>query len=226
MRLLPLFPLNLVAFPGEKLNLHIFEPRYRQLTVDLVTGAVPDKEFGIVAVRDGWTPDDDGIDGLHAVGCSAVVRDVSEPDGPGDGRYELITSGAVRFRLDGVDESAGTPYLTGLVSPVPERAGADPERLADLATSTAAAWTAYRVQLGIATTGVPGGVPEDPAVLSYLVMAGMVLDLPERQRLLELPDTASRLREERAILRREQVLISELRSLPAQELLDDPPVYN
>lgn len=29
--ILPLFPLNLVAFPGEKLNLHIFEPRYRQL---------------------------------------------------------------------------------------------------------------------------------------------------------------------------------------------------
>ena len=32
--------------------------------------------------------------------------------------------------LAGVDESAGTPYLTGLVSPVPERAGADPERVA------------------------------------------------------------------------------------------------
>jgi len=30
-RLLPLFPLQLVAFPGEKLNLHIFEPRYKQL---------------------------------------------------------------------------------------------------------------------------------------------------------------------------------------------------
>ncbi len=29
--ILPLFPLNMVAFPGEKLNLHIFEPRYRQL---------------------------------------------------------------------------------------------------------------------------------------------------------------------------------------------------
>ncbi len=28
---LPLFPLNLVAYPGEKLNLHIFEPRYKQL---------------------------------------------------------------------------------------------------------------------------------------------------------------------------------------------------
>jgi ATP-dependent Lon protease len=33
-RLLPLFPLNLVVFPHEKLNLHIFEPRYRQLVRD------------------------------------------------------------------------------------------------------------------------------------------------------------------------------------------------
>ena len=53
---LPLFPLGTVLMPGASLPLHIFEPRYRQLTVDLVTGAVPDKEFGVVAVREGWTP--------------------------------------------------------------------------------------------------------------------------------------------------------------------------
>ena len=40
---LPLFPLGTVLMPGAPLPLHIFEPRYRQLTVDLVTGAVPDK---------------------------------------------------------------------------------------------------------------------------------------------------------------------------------------
>jgi Lon protease-like protein len=37
----PLFPLGTVLLPGASLPLHIFEPRYRQLTVDLVTGAVP-----------------------------------------------------------------------------------------------------------------------------------------------------------------------------------------
>ena len=58
---LPLFPLGTVLMPGASLPLHIFEPRYRQLTVDLVTGAVPDRQFGVVAVREGWTPDDDGI---------------------------------------------------------------------------------------------------------------------------------------------------------------------
>ena len=44
MRTIPLFPLNLVVFPGEKLNLHIFEPRYRQLVRDCLEA---DLSFGI-----------------------------------------------------------------------------------------------------------------------------------------------------------------------------------
>ncbi|QDA62060.1 LON peptidase substrate-binding domain-containing protein [Hymenobacter jejuensis] len=44
MRLLPLFPLNIVVYPGEKLNLHIFEPRYRQLVHDCLE---TDMTFGI-----------------------------------------------------------------------------------------------------------------------------------------------------------------------------------
>ena len=44
---IPLFPLELVAFPGEKLNLHIFEPRYKQLIGDCVAQGKP---FGIIAV--------------------------------------------------------------------------------------------------------------------------------------------------------------------------------
>ncbi len=43
---LPLFPLNLVAFPEEKLNLHIFEPRYKQLIRDCMDG---DNRFGVPA---------------------------------------------------------------------------------------------------------------------------------------------------------------------------------
>jgi ATP-dependent Lon protease len=49
MRLLPLFPLNLVAFPGEKLNLHIFEPRYRQLVRDCLGEGLT---FGITPFLD------------------------------------------------------------------------------------------------------------------------------------------------------------------------------
>ncbi|AMR26159.1 peptidase [Hymenobacter psoromatis] len=49
MRLLPLFPLSLVAFPGEKLNLHVFEPRYRELVRDCFTEGV---SFGITPYLD------------------------------------------------------------------------------------------------------------------------------------------------------------------------------
>lgn len=41
---LPLFPLNLVVYPGEKLNLHIFEPRYRQLIAEAIA---KETTFGI-----------------------------------------------------------------------------------------------------------------------------------------------------------------------------------
>ena len=224
---LPLFPLRTVLVPGLVMPLTVFEPRYVALVEHLLSLPEEERAFGVVALRHGrdagtrHTAAD-----LHAVGCSAVVRDVSEPDGAGDGRYELVTSGAVRFRLDGLDESAGTPYLTGLVSPLPERPGTDDDALRDLAASVAAEWSAYRAQLGISTSGVVGGLPQDPSVLSYLVLAGMVLDLPDRQRLLELPDTATRLREERSLLRTEQVLLRELRSLPAQELTSETPNPN
>jgi uncharacterized protein len=47
---IPLFPLELVVFPGENLNLHIFEPRYKQLIQDCYAAKKP---FGIPAVIQG-----------------------------------------------------------------------------------------------------------------------------------------------------------------------------
>ena len=124
------------------------------------------------------------------------------------------------------------PYQQGAPG-VPARTGAPdygtpPSSVAprDGATQDAVEWSAYRAQLGISTSGVVGGLPQDPSVLSYLVLAGMVLDVPERQHLLELPDTATRLREERALLRTEQVLVRELRSLPSQDLASETPNPN
>lgn len=214
---LPLFPLRTVLVPGLVLPLTVFEPRYRTLVQDLQELPESQRAFGVVALRSGREAgtDHDASD-LHAVGCTAVVRQVTETE---DGRYELLTSGAVRFRLESLDPTAGTPYLTGVVSALPETDGdgVDADGLAHLAASVAQAWTAYRRRLGIAAAGIPSGIPDEPAVLSYLVAAGMVLDLPERQALLEVPDTAERLRVERRLLARERVLIEELRSLPAQD---------
>jgi hypothetical protein len=63
-------------------------------------------------------------------------------------------------------------------------------------------------------------------VLSYLVAAATILDTPAKQRLLEAPDTATRLAEELRLLRREAAVISKLRTIPAVDLTQKAPSPN
>src|SRR5262249_16961297 len=90
----PLFPLSTVLLPGASLPLHIFEPRYRQLTIDLVTGAVPGRSFGVIAVKQGL----DSVEETHTVGCTALLQDARRLP---DGRFDIMTRGEKRFRLLG-----------------------------------------------------------------------------------------------------------------------------
>ncbi|CAM5226731.1 hypothetical protein SXANM310S_07453 [Streptomyces xanthochromogenes] len=59
-------------------------------------------------------------------------------------------------------------------------------------------------------------------MVSYLVAAAAVLDVPAKQRLLQAPDTATRLREELQLLRTETAVIRHLPSLPAVDLTRSP----
>src|SRR5947209_19237850 len=81
--LLPLFPLELVLFPGMALPLHIFEPRYKEMIGECLEH---DSAFGIVRAVE---------DGVAHVGCSAeVVTVVKRYD---DGRLDIVTRGLRRF---------------------------------------------------------------------------------------------------------------------------------
>jgi Lon protease-like protein len=66
-------------------------------------------------------------------------------------------------------------------------------------------------------------IPSDPTVLSWTVAGSMVLHAGERQRLLEDPDAATRLRRLRRLLRRELTLLPLLPSLPTSDLARQPP---
>ena len=191
--MLPLFPLGSVLLPGLVLPLNVFEPRYRTLVEELV--AEPEgspREFGVVAIRSGREVGEDGVralEALHPAGCTAELEEVTALD---DGRYEVVSVGCTRL-LD-IDATAGTPYLMGLV----ERLGeSDGDGAPIFARSVARHFDAYRDLLG-----GDGQVtdPSEPRRLSYLVAATMRLDLADRQRLLEQPDTAARLRAELALL--------------------------
>ena len=211
MTRLPLFPLGTVLFPGLLLPLHVFEDRYRALVRDLVAGPEETRAFGVVAIREGREVGDGGIRSLHQVGCLADLRQVERH---ADGRFDIVATGARRFRIASIDATS-RPYLQAEVEFLDEPDG---EAATVLAGNVASVWGTYRQALTGSPPDDPDELPDDPVVLSYLVAAATILDLGDKQRLLEEPDTTGRLRRELAILRRESVLLRLLPSLPAVEL--------
>jgi Lon protease-like protein len=100
LRLIPLFPLNVVVFPRTRLPLHIFEERYKEM----VGNAIRDEsEFGIVLAKE---------DGIVNAGCTVAVEKVLEmyPDG----QMDILTSGRRRFEIASLNEEKS--YLQGEVN--------------------------------------------------------------------------------------------------------------
>ena len=216
---LPLFPLGTVLYPGLLLPLHIFEDRYRQLVRDLLAGPEP-RRFGVIAIRKGRETGVEGISSLHEIGCTATLRQVAEHD---DGRFDLVTVGAQRFRLLQLDDSG--PYLQGEVDLLAEDAG--DEAAAEVAAEAVRrGFRAYLNALtarGATQVSVPD-LPANPVQLSYLVAASVIIDLGDQQALLAEPDAAARLAAERALLSRETSMLRSLTSTPAPDLRYSP--YN
>ncbi|MEV6376589.1 LON peptidase substrate-binding domain-containing protein [Micromonospora musae] len=229
---LPVFPLGTVLFPGLVLPLHIFEERYRALIRDLVQlpeGAA--REFGVVAIQAGWevaptAPDGRPVPGggevtLHEVGCTAELRQVNELP---DGGFDIVTVGRRRFRIAEVDRSAA--YLTAEVEWLPEPGSAD-EAAELLAARVISVFRQYLGLIRPEQQDISEQLPEDPTVLSHLVAATAALTVEDRQRLLAIDDTTTRLRTELRLLNREAALLRQVRAVPVPlEELASPPTPN
>ncbi|BCJ61188.1 LON peptidase substrate-binding domain-containing protein [Micromonospora endophytica] len=229
---LPVFPLATVLFPGLVLPLHIFEERYRALVrhlLELPEGAP--REFGVVAIRSGWevAPDAGRAAGgtgevtLHEVGCTAELRQVTEL---ADGGFDIVTVGRRRFQVTEVDEHSA-PYLTAQVRWLPEPSGPD-ETASQLAARVIAVFRQYLGLIRDEADQLTEQLPEDPTVLSHLVAATAALTVADRQRLLAIDDTATRLRAELRLLNREAALLRRVRAVPVPltELATAPPAPN
>ena len=214
---LPLFPLGTVLYPGLVLPLHIFEERYRELVRDLLDGPEP-QQFGVIAIREGRETGIAGVRALHEIGCTAILRQVDEQE---DGRYNLVTVGTDRFRLLRLDDSRA--YLQADVDLLTDEAG--DEAAAGLAvTAVQEAFLAYLevlAQRSATRVNVPE-LPDEPVLLSYVVAASVVADLPDKQALLAEPDALRRLTAERALLLKETTLLRALTSMPAADLRNTP----
>ena len=110
---LPLFPLNLVLFPGMRQPLHIFEERYKAMIGDCVEREAP---FGIVLIKDGREVGDPAEP--FQVGTTARINQVQRLE---DGRMNILTQGERRFRL--VEVIQWVPHLVGLVQYLDDEPG-------------------------------------------------------------------------------------------------------
>jgi Lon protease-like protein len=88
---IPIFPLGLVLFPGAVVPLHLFEPRYRAMLMDVGTTT---KRFGIIA-----PPNGTGEADLPAgrIGCVAEITSIEMLP---DGRANILVEGCERFRFE------------------------------------------------------------------------------------------------------------------------------
>jgi Lon protease-like protein len=167
---IPLFPLEVVLFPGMPLPLHIFEPRYREMIAECIAGNAP---FGVVRGQH---------DGLAIVGCTAQVLRVlhSYPDG----RSDILTQGVDRFEIEQLDNSRN--FLQAQVDLLPDT-GPPAERSAR-EECVALHFEALHL-LGAGEGGIQLNL-DAPVV--YLLAAAMPADLNFQQALLAMRSDAER----------------------------------
>jgi Lon protease-like protein len=164
MARLGLFPLPLVLVPTERVPLHIFEPRYRELIRECLERGT---EFGVLLAKPGDEP--------HAVGTRASVAEVLRT--LPDGRMHVAVEGGERFRLLELHDDRA--FLEGTVEPVTDvddpPASADVEHVLDLFR---------RLQKTVGSTLEPpqAGSPQ----LDFEIVSRVDFATDQKQELIEL----------------------------------------
>lgn len=168
---IPLFPLNVVLFPGEHLPLHIFEPRYRRMVRECLD---IESSFGMLLALS---------DGIVRVGCTAEILNVTKRYD--DGRMDILTIGRRPFRV--VDLFDEDPLLEGSVDYLEDDDSlSDPQKQEELIALYEACHT-------LLFEGIPPSLREGrPQLLSYAVTSVLPLDLLWKQQILELRSEAER----------------------------------
>ncbi len=172
----PLFPLGIVALPGEGVPLHIFEERYRTM-IGRCLAAAPgsiEREFGVL-----WLSEEE----LKPVGCACEIDEVLER--MDDGRLNILARGTRPFRL--LERRHDLPYPAGLIELLDET-----DEPAD-AEAGQAARELYQELVRQATDREIGAAELD-AMGAYQMAGTVEFDLEAKQELLELRSENARLR--------------------------------
>ncbi len=182
----PLFPLNVVLFPGMALPLHIFEPRYRQMVADCLADQAP---FGVVLAL---TQSEVEHEVPAKIGTLARIADYEQLP---DGRYNLLALGTRRFEI--LEERHEHLYSTGRVRPVRDESEGDDEASVNVLVREARA--ALKDYLRVVLTLVGSEqreieIPENASDLSFVIGMCLTCEDCDKQELLEMRSVQQRLR--------------------------------
>jgi Lon protease-like protein len=166
--LLPLFPLEIVVFPGAPLPLHIFEPRYKEMIGECLS---QERSFGMVRAKE---------NALAATGCSARIIEVIKKYE--DGRLDIAAKGAQRFEIIQVNQERS--FLQAEVAFFED----EPSTVSKSAADTV---IELHEQL-FAVMGQTIEVNRDAAYLSFRLAQDLPVDLDFKQTLLEMKSEAER----------------------------------
>jgi Lon protease-like protein len=166
-----LFPLELVLLPMERVPLHIFEDRYKDLIGECLADA---SDFGLILEDD---------DGLRKIGTrTAVIELIDTFD---DGRMNVLVEGRDRFRVVALTE--GRSFRTAEVEPVED--DGEPPSDADVERTIAV----FRRLVAVAEADEIDEPAASP-VLSFELAARVDFGADLKQELLELRSEGMRLR--------------------------------
>lgn len=190
MAVLAMFPLGSVLLPGELLPLQVFEPRYRQLVIDLLADDVDDPEFGVTLIERGHEVG--GGDHRSEVGTVARIVRIDALD---DGRYAVVAAGVRRIRVNAW--LPDDPYPVADVDDWPDGDGSDPQLELMVAASRSRVEATRRLAIDLGE--LPGPhvkLPElgdDPVMASYHLVSLAPVGAADRYRLLAAATPAARL---------------------------------
>ncbi len=178
----PVFPLpNVILFPGMFLPLHIFEPRYREMTADALKG---ERLIAMALLQPGW---EDQYEGRPPIRPIMGMGKIVEHETLKDGRYNLVLLGLVRVRL--IQEVDAGSYRRAAVSLLEDR-GPEPPGYERKRRTLLMIYAELMKALGKGVPLPPDDVPL--GMLCDLVSSLLGFDPASRQRLLEELDPAAR----------------------------------
>ena len=173
---IPIFPLpNAVLFPSACLPLHVFEPRYRAMLADALTG---DRIIGMTLLMPGYEADYQGRPAVYPVGCAGVI---THSERLPDGRSNVVLRGIEKFRI--LEEDASREYRLARVEPLPEATSDSDKVLLKKRRHRLEALLVAAIERGGQDPRFPAAIPDEDLVNALSQYLG--LDPVERQALLE-----------------------------------------